>query len=107
MEIGNTIYISNSAGKLRIVLDKQLNAKEVTRGYGEDSLPTLKRPRMEFHKRYGEVEIITLYDDEQNKPTKEEPNIIYVTFLDYDEVEIWKAHFDEGEDEEYIYETVD
>lgn len=107
MEIGNTIYIRNSAGKLKIILDKQLDIKDVTRGYGEDSLPTFKQPRMEFHKRYGEVKIITLYDNAQGKATKENPNIIYVTFLDYDEVEVWKAYFDSSEEDEYVYETVE
>lgn len=107
MEIGNTIYIRNSAGKLKVILDKQLDIKDVTRGRREDSLPTLKQPRMEFHKRDGEVKIITLYDNAQDEPTKENPNEIYVTFLDYDEVEVWKAYFDSCEEDEYIYETIE
>lgn len=107
MKENDVVYIRNSAGKLKITLNKKLNTRSITIGSGEDALPTLEHPRMEFHKQFGDIKMITLYDNKQDEPTKDNPNTIYVAFMDFGEVEIWRAFFDNEEEAEDIYETVE
>lgn len=102
MEQGQIIYIRNDAGKLRICLDNKLTLMDVMRGAGKDKLPQFTNPRWEFHRgRWDEI-IMTLTDETGTPP----PHDIYIAFYDFGNVEVWKAHFDSGEEPESIYETV-
>lgn len=63
MKVGDIVQIKNSAGLLNVRLEKELDFRDVTRGIGDDKLPSLDRPRLEYHKaRYGE-QLITLCGD--------------------------------------------
>ena len=102
MNVGDIIKIRNSAGLLSISLDKRLSIKDVMRGCGEDALGTFENCRWEFHKsKYGST-ICTLYDHK-----KDNNNNIFVAFVsDFDPIDIWKAHFNEPEKDENIFETI-
>lgn len=101
MEAGDKIYIRNRAGKLTVELVNKLCLEDVAQGAGDDGLPSIQRPRLEFHKKHGGDRIVTLSDRAQKLP-----GIIYVAFLnDFEKTEIWEGRFDNGEEYELIYET--
>lgn len=103
MEIGDTIKIRNLAGLLTVFLDKKLSMKDVQRGYGEDKLGSFESCRWEFHRTKLGNTICTLYDN-----TEEDNYNIFVAFIsDYEDIEIWKAHFSEPEKDEKIFETIE
>ena len=101
MRTGNKIYIRNKAGKLTVELVKRLSSWDVTRSVGDDKLPPMERPRLEFHKdRHGD-RIVTLCDD-----AKSLPGTIYVAFLNtWEPIEFWEGRFDNSEEDELIFET--
>lgn len=101
MNTNDKIFIRNKAGKLTIELIKQLSLRDVTRGLGDDKLPSMSRPRLEFHKDRGGDRIVTLCDG-----AKDLPGTIYVAFLSsWEPIEIWEGRFDNSEEEELVYET--
>lgn len=53
MEIGDIVTIKNSAGMLRVVIEKELDFRNVSMGVGDDKLPGFIRPRLEYHKGTG------------------------------------------------------
>ena len=60
MNIGDVITIKNKAGLLKVRIEKELDLSEVTRCLGDDRIPDLVRPRLEYHKgSYGE-HLVTL-----------------------------------------------
>jgi len=104
MEVGDTIKIRNNAGLLTVTLDEKLDNTNVFRGLGNNRLGSFVSCRWEFHKqKYGDI-ISTLYDS-----TGDNNKEIFVAFIDqygYEDVEIWKSHFDEAEVDEEIFETL-
>lgn len=63
MKPGDIVTIKNRAGMLKVRIEKELALEDVTRGIGDDKLPSFNRPRVEYHKgRYGE-HLITLCGD--------------------------------------------
>lgn len=70
MKIGSVIVIKNPAGALNVRIEKELSLEDVTKGLGDDKIPDLVRPRLEYHKgSYGE-HLITLCDNEGGFPFK-------------------------------------
>lgn len=57
------ITVRNSAGILKVTIDREIALKDVFFGRGDDKLPGMNRPRLEVHKgnSYGEF-LITLMD---------------------------------------------
>lgn len=63
MRVGDIVSIKNPAGILKVRIEKELDLKDVTRGIGDDKLPSFDRPRLEYHKGpYGE-HLVTLCGD--------------------------------------------
>lgn len=50
MKVGDIVTIKNQAGMLRVRIEKELSLEEVTKGLGDDKIPDLVRPRLEYHK---------------------------------------------------------
>ena len=50
MKVGDVITIKNQAGMLRVRIEKELRLEDVTKGLGDDKIPNLNRPRLEYHK---------------------------------------------------------
>ena len=101
MTAGDKIYIRNSAGKLTVELIRKLDLRDVTRGIGDDKLPSMPRPRLEFHKRRNGDKIVTLCNRDS-----ELPGTMYVAFLsEWDTTEVWEGRYAEDEEAEFIYET--
>lgn len=53
MKVGDIISIKNAAGILRVRIEKELLLKDVARCIGDDKIPNLMRPRLEYHKGTG------------------------------------------------------
>jgi hypothetical protein len=53
MKIGDIVTIKNRAGMLRVRIEKELSLEEVTKGIGDDKIPDLCGPRLEYHKGTG------------------------------------------------------
>lgn len=53
MKVGDTITIKNKAGMLRVRLEKELSLEDVTKCVGDDKIPDLVRPRLEYHQSTG------------------------------------------------------
>lgn len=99
--MSDKIYIRNKAGKLTVELIRKLDLRDVTRGIGDDKLPPMPRPRLEFHKRRNGDKIVTLCNRDD-----ELPGTMYVAFLsEWDTPEIWEGRYKEDEEDELIFET--
>ena len=102
MEPGHKIYIRNRAGKLTVHLVRQLDLYNVMTGIGEEKLPAMENPRLEFHEDRHGGRIVTLCDGAAKLPCA-----MYVAFWDsFEKPEIWECRLDETEEDEAIYETV-
>lgn len=105
MKPGDIITIKNPAGILRVAIEKELDFRNVTMGLGEDKLPGLVRPRLEYHKGTGYGgHLITLCecDNDSDSP------FFYMYMLhidDYEEKPKCYLGFC-NESEQDIYETV-
>ena len=63
MKNGDIITIKNKAGMLKIHIEKELSLRDVTMGLGDDKIPSLQKPRLEYHKGpYGQ-HLVTLCGD--------------------------------------------
>lgn len=101
MNAGNKIFIRNKAGKLTVELVRQMSLVDVTRGLGDDKLPPMERPRLEFHKRRNGDRVVTLCNRDN-----ELPGTMYVAFLsEWDTTEVWEGRYSEDEEDELIFET--
>lgn len=98
---GDKIWLRNRAGKLEITLDKLLKSHDVATCLGEDRLPEMKEPRFEFHQNSRGDVLVTLCDNSIGLP-----GIMYLAWIEFGDVEVWKGHFDKAEDPEDIYNTL-
>lgn len=80
MKVGDIVSIKNKAGILKIRIEKELSLEDVTKGIGDDKIPSLNRPRLEYHKgtNYGE-HLVTLCGDLTTTPF----NIYLMHIIDY------------------------
>lgn len=62
MRVGETITIQTADGLLNIQLDKEFPFNQDVRGFGNDILPTLVSPRMEYYDGAENEHLILLYD---------------------------------------------
>lgn len=50
MKPGDIVTIKNKAGMLRVRIEKELSLEDITKCTGDDKIPDLTRPRLEYHK---------------------------------------------------------
>lgn len=53
MKVGDIVTIKNKAGMLKVRIEKELALEDVTKGIGDDRIPDLVRPRLEYHSSSG------------------------------------------------------
>jgi hypothetical protein len=99
MKEQDIIKIRNSAGILDVKLVKQLDLKDVTRGFCED-MDFYGRCRFEFHKKNSDEMIVTLCERDSNA-TK-----MIVAHIEYGEVTIFLGEMIGTEQDEMIFETI-
>ena len=101
MKIGDIVTIKNKAGLLKIRIEKELNLEDVVKGLGDDRIPSLSRPRLEYHAgKYGE-HLVTLCGDLTTTPF----NIYLMHIVDYyDKPKCFLGVCDDTE--ETIFETM-
>ena len=102
MKSGDIVKIKNKAGLLTLKIERELSLWDVSRGIGEDKLPEMKRPRLEYHQgQYGEY-LVTLCDEIRGLPNK-----MYVLHCtDYAPPLAFLGVFEKTEEEENIFETI-
>ena len=100
MKEQDIIKIRNKCGILNVRLVKQLNLRDVTRGYCED-LEFNGRLRMEFHQKHSDDNIITLCERSENA-TK-----MIVARIEYGEISVFLGEMLGSEEDEMIFETVE
>lgn len=82
MKVGDIVRIKNRAGMLSLHIDKELDFGDVVRGVGDDKLPQLIKPRLEYHKGTGwGGHLVTLCDGIEIPPF----NMYLLHITDYDE----------------------
>lgn len=99
MKEQDIIKIRNSAGILDVKLVKQLDFKDVTRGFCED-LDFNGRLRLEFHQKHSDDTVVTLCD--RNPDTTK----MIVAHIEYGDITVFLAEMIGSEQDEMIYETV-
>lgn len=99
MKEQDIIKIRNTAGVLDIKLIKQLNLRDVTRGFCED-MDFSGRCRFEFHKRRGDHTIVTLCE-------RSSENKIIVANIEYGEITVFLGEMLGTEKDELLFETVE
>lgn len=60
MTAGDIITIQNDCGLLNIRIEERLDMYDVTRGVGEDKLPTIENPRLEYHEGPYSTSLVTI-----------------------------------------------
>ena len=100
MKEQDIIKIRNSAGILDVKLIKQLDLKDVARGFSED-MDFQGRCRLEFHKKSSDEMIVTLCE-RNSAATK-----MIVAHIDYGEVAVFLGEMIGSEKDEMIFETVE
>ena len=102
MKSGDIIKIRNKAGLLTLKIERELSLWDVSRGIGDDKLPEMKRPRLEYHQgRYGE-HLVTLCDESEELPSK----MYVLDCTDYAPPLIFLGVFEKSEEDENIFETI-
>ena len=99
MKEQDIIKIRNSAGILDVKLIKQLDLRDVTRGFCED-MDFHGRCRLEFHKKSGDEMVVTLCE-RNSDATK-----MIVAHIDYGEVTVFLGEMIGTEQDEMIFETI-
>lgn len=103
MKIGDTIKIRNEAGILTVKIKKQLSLKDISRGFGNDKLPNMAIPRLEYHKGKYDQHIITLYDESTGLPG----TMYILNCIDYDDPpKAFLGIFETDEEDENLFETI-
>lgn len=103
---GDIVRVRNNAGILNVELVRRLKLTDVMTCRGGDALPSLCRPRLEFHTgNYGEF-VVTLCDADES----EFPMTMYLAFWDADicasAPEIWEGQINSSETPDDFYRTV-
>lgn len=100
MNVNDVISIKNRAGLLNIRIVKELSLREVTMGIGDDKLPGLPRPRLEYHKSPRGDHLITLCGDCSTTPFNmyvlhidcyDNPPRCYLGVCDNDEADVFET----------------
>ena len=100
MKEQDIIKIRNKCGVLNVRLVKELNLRDVTRGYCEE-LEFNGRLRMEFHQKHNDDNIITLCERSVNS-TK-----MIVARIEYGAISVFLGEMLGSEEDEMIFETVE
>lgn len=102
MKVGDIVIIKNKAGMLKVRIEKELSLEDVTKGVGDDKIPDLIRPRLEYHasSNYGGA-VVTLCGN-----LNATPFAMYLMHIDglYDKPKCYLGVCDDTE--EAIFETV-
>ena len=102
MSIGDIITIKNKAGMLRVHIEKELSLADVTRGLGDDKIPSLSKPRLEYHRGTGwKGHLITLCDNPSSTPFN--MYLLHINYCD-DKPTCYLGVVDNTEED--IFETV-
>jgi hypothetical protein len=82
MKIGDIVTIKNRAGMLRVRIEKELSLGDVAKCLGDDRIPDLCRPRLEYHKGTGwGGHLVTLCGNLDSTPF----NLYLLHITDYDD----------------------
>lgn len=100
MKEQDIIKIRNKAGILNVRLIKQLDLKDVTRGFCEE-LEFNGRCRLEFHQKHSDAMIVTLCERKPNA-TK-----MIVAHIDFGDVTVFLGEMIGSEQEEMLFETIE
>lgn len=102
MKVGDIVTIRNNAGMLRVRIEKELSLRDVGRCLGDDKIPDLQRPRLEYHKgtNWG-GHLITLCGNLDKTPFN--MYLLHITVYD-DEPTCYLGVCDDTEED--IFETV-
>ena len=99
MKSGDIVKIRNKAGLLTLKIERELSLLDVSRGIGDDKLPEMKHPRLEYHQgQYGE-HLVTLCDESGGLPNK-----MYCT--DSAPPLVFLGVLEKSEEDENIFETI-
>lgn len=60
MQVGDIVTIKNDCGLLNIRIEERLSMYDVFRGIGDDKLPTIEWPRLEYHEGPYDTCLVTL-----------------------------------------------
>lgn len=93
------VTIRNSAGILHVEIEREISLRDAMYGSGEDKLPPLTRPRLEFHKRRNGDILVSLFDQ-----TNVFPASMYLFFVDGDEIKAYIGRVDgeERDDDSFV-----
>lgn len=67
-EPGSVIKIKNKAGVLLVNVCEKLNMRDITMGIGDNKLPPIQKPRLEFHRRDDGIMLVTLCNRQDEYP---------------------------------------
>lgn len=102
MKSGDIVKIRNKAGLLTLKIERELSLWDVSRGIGEDKLPEMKRPRLEYHQGQYDEHLVTLCDESGGLPNK-----MYVLHCtDYAPPLAFLGVFEKSEEDKNIFETI-
>ena len=102
MKVGDIVTITNKAGMLKVRIEKELTLEDMAKGIGDDRIPDLERPRLEYHRgtSWG-GQLITLCGNLDTTPF----NMYLLHITDYyDKPKCYLGTCDNSE--ETIFETV-
>lgn len=99
MKEQDIIKIRNAAGVLDVKIVKQLNLRDVMRGYCED-MDFNGRLRLEFHQNHANETIVTLCERHPDA-TK-----MIVAHIDFDEITVFLGEMIGSEKDELLFETI-
>lgn len=77
MQVGDTITITNKAGMLKVHIVRELDGADVARCLGDDKIPNLERPRLEYHKGSFGKHLVTLCGNLSSTPFE-----MYLMYID-------------------------
>ena len=103
MKSGDIVKIRNNAGLLMLKIERELSLLDVSRGIGDDKLPEMKHPRLEYHQGKCGEHLVTLCDQTGGLPGK-----MYVLHCtDYAPPLVFLGVFEKSEEDENIFETIE
>lgn len=100
MKEQDIIKIHNKAGILDVKLIKQLDLKDVTRGFCKE-LEFNGRCRLEFHRKNSDEMIVTLCE------RSPEATKMIVTHIDFGHVTVFLGEMMGSEQDEFLFETIE
>lgn len=102
MKVGDIVTIKNKAGMLRVRIEKELSLEDVTKCVGDDKIPDLVRPRLEYHQSMGySGALVTLCGNLDTAPFN--MYLMYISSI-YEKPTCYLGVCDDSEED--IFETV-